>query len=366
MPHIVLLSGGTACRSINLALCHHAAKLTRIVPASDSGGSSKVIRETLGILPVGDIRQALMTMAHGEGRAGEVVRLCNARLSDMAEPAGAAREFAFYVSGDHPFIRAMDTALGSAITEYLRLFAEQAGPDFDLRNGSIGNFILTGAYLAHDRDINAAIGVFRRLCGISGNVWPVTTRNDMELCALLSNGRRIDGQHRITRLAGDDAPIASLLVRAGGEVPDANPAAVEAIGTADAIVFGPGSFFTSILPHVIVTGIARAVADNWRARKLFIANILEDAETADRPLAGLIGVFLDTCRAKAGDGVFVDTAVVNRDPFPFERSARGYRYLRTGSLDGIETIAGDFEDAWDRGRHDGEAVAALIMRVAVS
>ena len=98
LPHLVLFSGGTACRSTNLALCAKPVRLTRIVPAWDSGGSSKVIRESLDVLGVGDIRQALMTMAHGEGRAGDVVKVCNARLtSSSAEDANT--EFALYAEG---------------------------------------------------------------------------------------------------------------------------------------------------------------------------------------------------------------------------------------------------------------------------
>ena len=58
-PHIVLFSGGSACRNINIALSRMSARLTRIVPAWDSGGSSKVLREAFDMLPVGDVRQGL-------------------------------------------------------------------------------------------------------------------------------------------------------------------------------------------------------------------------------------------------------------------------------------------------------------------
>lgn len=56
MKRIVLFSGGSACRSLNIALCHHPVSLTRIVPAWDSGGSSRSIRENIDVLSVGDIR----------------------------------------------------------------------------------------------------------------------------------------------------------------------------------------------------------------------------------------------------------------------------------------------------------------------
>src|SRR6266566_3708018 len=99
-PRVVLFSGGSACRDINLALCRHAA-LTRVVPAWDSGGSSRVIRATLGILSIGDIRQALMTMAQGENSAGDVVKLCNTRLSDTASTTALRTEFELYADGEH-------------------------------------------------------------------------------------------------------------------------------------------------------------------------------------------------------------------------------------------------------------------------
>ncbi len=359
IPNIVLFSGGTACRSINLALCRKGAAVTRIVPASDSGGSSKIIRERLGILPVGDIRQALMTMAHGEGRAGEIVKICNARLSDSGTPGDLAREFTFYVSGNHPLIAAMDPVVRTAIIRYLGRFAATVGSDFDLRNGSIGNFILTGAFLEEDGDINAAIEVFRNLCGISGNVWPVTADNTMTLAAVLRDSRRIEGQHAITRLHEDDARIGigALEIDASGSQPRASNAVLAAIAKADLIVFGPGSFFTSLLPHAMVDGIAEAVMKNVRAKKIFVSNVLEDAETVGRSVAELLGIL-------AQAGIRFDTAIIHRDSLPLERSTRGFRYVRAG-LPRIPHISADFEDAWDRGRHDGAAMAAILLQLSL-
>lgn len=62
----------------------------------------------------------------------------------------------------------MEPGLRGAILNYLRTFRDGIGADFDFRNGSIGNFILTGAHLAHNGDINTAIFVFRKLCDITG------------------------------------------------------------------------------------------------------------------------------------------------------------------------------------------------------
>ena len=368
LPHIVLFSGGTACRSTNLALCSKPVRLTRIVPAWDSGGSSKVIRESLGVLAVGDIRQALMTMAHGEGRAGDVVKVCNARLTSGAE-ADACIEFSLYAEGRHPLLERMEPGLRGAILNYLRIFRAAIGPDFDFRNGSVGNFILTGAHLAHNSDINTAIFVFRKLCDVTGHVWPSTAADGVALSAVLNDGSRVDGQHRVTGL--DDAESRTgireiSLSAAGGGVP-ANEAVIESLEGADAIVFGPGSFFTSVLPHFLVEGIVPAIARNIHARRVFIGNILQCRETKGLDLARMLEIAAGLWRARGGEDARPFTHVLaNRQLLPFEKTVGAFAYLGNGALEtvcahlGAEALIGEFEDPWQRGNHDGRAVADAL------
>lgn len=367
LPHIVLFSGGSACRSTNLALLSRPVRLTRVVPAWDSGGSSKVIRENLGVLAVGDIRQALMTMAHGEGRAGDVVKVCNARLSSGSDEDARA-EFALYAEGRHPLLERMEPGLRGAILNYLRIFRAAIGPGFDFRNGSIGNFILTGAHLAHDGDINTAIFVFRKLCDISGHVWPSTEASSVALSAVLNDGTRIVGQHRVTAL--EEGPgrigIREIALAAEGGVP-ANDAVLESLESADAIVFGPGSFFTSVLPHLLVEGIVPAIARNVHARRIFIGNILQCRETRGLDLARMLdvaaGLWLERGGAEARPFTHV---LANRQLLPFEKTVGAFAYLGNGALEeaaariGAEAVIGEFEDPWQRGQHDGAAVAGLI------
>jgi len=368
LPHIVLFSGGTACRSTNLALCSKPVRLTRIVPAWDSGGSSKVIRESLGVLAVGDIRQALMTMAHGEGRAGDVVKVCNARLTSGAE-ADARTEFSLYAEGRHPLLERMEPGLRGAILNYLRTFRAAIGADFDFRNGSIGNFILTGAHLAHNRDINTAIFVFRKLCDVTGHVWPSTAADGVALSAVLNDGSRVEGQHRVTGLDDGQSPTGIReisLTAAGGGVP-ANEAAIESLESADAIVFGPGSFFTSVLPHFLVEGVVPAIARNIHARRIFIGNILQCRETRGLDLARMLEIAAGLWRARGGADVRPFTHVLaNRQLLPFEKTVGAFAYLGNGALEeasahlGAEALIGEFEDPWQRGNHDGRAVADAL------
>lgn len=367
--HVVLFSGGTACRSINIALSRRGLRLTRIVPAWDSGGSSKVLRESFGMLPVGDIRQALMTMAHGEGHAGDVVKICNARLSDHGATGELKLEFDWFADGKHPLLQRMTPALRRQILNYLDLFRSMLPPDFDFRSGSIGNFILTGAYLANGRNINRAISVFRELCGIDGNVWPASTSDGIQLAARLCNGKELDRQHLITRLSGDDASAGiadiELLAGLGGDPIEANRAALDAIADADMIVFGPGSFYTSILPHLLVDGMCEALGARAGVPIVFIGNILECPETRGETLGRLVGVF-QARLANGQGGPGLTHILANRELFPFEKRVGEFPYLKQGQLAafaaaaGVEIIEGDFEDAWTRGVHDGEAVAEAV------
>jgi uncharacterized cofD-like protein len=337
-----------------MELARRGLEVTRIAPPWDSGGSSKPIRERLHLLSVGDIRNALMALAHGEGRAGQVVRVCNTRLSDSEDRAALERELQFYLE---------DSRLGEPITGYLRRFTAAVGPGFDLRRGSLGNFVLAGAWLAHGNDINAAISVFRTLCSIQGNVWPTSTDNDLQLEAVLNNGVPVDGQHRITALDAAHARVGireiRLLRSAGGE-PQANERALQALARADAVVCGPGSFYTSVLPHVLVPGVARALGQ--KAPVILVGNMLECPETVGLSLNRMMAAFL----AHAP----LTHVLANQSPTPFQRSVGGYRYIAFDAQDplltryGVRALGRDFEDPWQRGIHEPALVAAAVEQIA--
>lgn len=373
MPHIVLFSGGTACRSINLALSRKGVELTRVVPSWDSGGSSKGIRDALDVLSVGDVRQALMTMAYGEGRVGDVVKICNARVSLQADHEGAKAEFEFYASGRHPSLLRLDAGLRGAILTYLQTFETAVGTAFDHRNCSIGNAILTGAYLAHNRDVNTAIFVFRKICDIAGNVWPSSLDDDAVLSAQLKNGCILTAQDAVTNLSPEDAEVGirSVSLRNASAAPvRANPAVIEAIKSADLIVFGPGSPYTSILPHLLVEGIASAV-EAQPCGKVFIGNILQCRESTGSDLGDIVAAADHLCRvARLGasdTGSIFTHVLANRVLFPFAKTVGSFSYLGSETIDGDAdriVMRGEFEDAWNRGQHDGDQIAERLLSLA--
>ena len=369
MKRIIMFGGGSGSRDITMALCRAGYALTRVVPAWDSGGSSKALRQKLGILAMGDIRQALMTLAHGEHRVGSVVRFFNARMSDTDHQADLQAEFAFYASGCHPLLATMAPGIRDAILDYLRVFQASTGDGFNFRRGSIGNFVLTGAYLAHGRNINTAIGLFRQLCGIDGHVWPSTTDDGVELCAVLRDGSQVQGQDQVTALPAELAQIGIrcvYLTRSGHALdldrrPLANPAVLEAIGAADAILYGPGSFYTSTMAHLSVNGITQAItATAHKVPKILIGNILECPETTGRTLAELQHDFV---LASGANGL--THLIVNQGWVPFERVLKGFRYLPPGVITATpgcapQMVTDDFEDPWSRGKHDAAKIAATL------
>jgi uncharacterized cofD-like protein len=369
MKRIVLFSGGSACRAINVALCNKA-HVTRLVPAWDSGGSSKVIREKLGILAIGDLRQALMTMAHGEsrGRVGDVVKICNARLSNNLGNDEARTEFLFYAEGRHPLLERMEPGLRAAILNYLKTFAVNVGDDFDFRNGSIGNFILTGACLAHNGDVNTAIFVFRKLCNIDGDVWPSSLNNDLILNATLKDDRTIERQDAITNLSLEDSNIGIAEVQLTREVglpAECNPAAIEAIMKADLIAFGPGSFYSSLLPHLQIDGIAQALSC-VDCPRVWIGNILQCPETIGMTIGDCIDVSSTGWnRSSHSTKPLLTHVLANRVLFPFQKTVGSFSYL-SDTLNGrsaCEVVIGEYEDAWNRGQHDGEAIAEELQTI---
>ena len=315
----------------------------------------------------------LVNIASYQCKAGDVVKIFNARLSGVLGPAEAEEEFRFFAGGGHPLLQRMDPALSGTILHYLDLFGAMIPAGFDFGNGSIGNFILTGAYLAHDNDINAAILEFRRLLGISGHVWPSSIQPDVQLSARLGSGHEVYGQHVVTSLDGEEAALGisdiALTSRASGGAVNANPLILGAIARADAVVFGPGSFYASILPHLLVQGVPQALAANRHARRIFIGNILECPETRGANLAGLVEVFIERMQRATGEAPFLTHILSNRELFPFAKTVGRFRYLREGRIEalgqerGIAVISSEFEDAWNRGQHDGEEVAAAILRL---
>lgn len=382
---VVVFAGGTAFREINIELTQHVRHISRIVPIWDNGGSSKILRQHFSVIPVGDVRHVLMTMAHGEGRVGQVVRLFNWRLPDIGSEKELRIELDRFVSGQHPLIASIEPSLKDVITTYLQQFAAELPATMDLRRGSIGNFVLIGAYLAHAKNMNTAIYVFRQLCSIRGHVWPVSLQTKLHIGAQLEGGQNIVGQELVTKIDRNryrekiksifftediteqhppDPPIRS----------EPNPLVLEALKEADVIVFGPGSFFTSLLPHVMVDDVADTIA-SLDIPKVLVGNMVESSETYNQTLEELVDKFLTTANqfgsVKRVASKYITHILANNSSRFGLLPIAGKRYLPLGNLErfsneGITLIARDFEDPWHRGHHNSKYVAEIIIALGMN
>lgn len=251
-PKIVCLGGGTGLSTLLKGLKLFTPNITAIVTVSDDGGGSRVLRDELGILPPGDIRNCILALSNIEPT---MTKLLNYRFTD-----------------------------GS------------------LKGQSFGNLFLAAMYGISDT-FEKAVYKMSDVLNITGKVVPVTTEN-VDLLAELEDGSIVKGETEIV----DAKKLNGLKIRKIKLVPD-NPAplpdAVSAIHDADLIILGPGSLYTSILPNLLVDGIPQAIAAST-AKKLYIANVMtQEGETEGFTVSDHIKVlyrhslpdFIDMCLA---------------------------------------------------------------------
>ncbi|HBJ2621836.1 TPA: YvcK family protein [Clostridium botulinum] len=219
-PKIVVIGGGTGLSTMLRGLKYYTSNITAIVTVADDGGGSGDLREDLGMLPPGDIRNCILALADTE-----------------------------------------------PIMENLLQYRFKEGK---LKNQSFGNLFLAAMDGISD-NFEEAVQKMSSVLAVTGKVVPVTLDN-MELEATLKNGKVIRGESQIPEEAiKQNSKIKSFRI-----IPeDAKPLkeAIEAIREADAIVMGPGSLYTSIIPNLLVKDIAKEVRKS-DALKFYISNIM--------------------------------------------------------------------------------------------
>lgn len=286
--------------------------ITAVVTVSDDGGSSGRLRVEMGVLPPGDIRNCLVALADSESLMAE---LFNYRFTGTGSLAGH--------SFGNLFIAAMSEITG----------------DFEL-----------------------AVKRSSEVLAIRGKVLPATC-DDCSLGAVLADGRRVIGE---SVLATYDSPIESVFLSPCDC--HALPEALEAIEQADAIVLGPGSLYTSVMPNLLVPGMAEAVRHS-RAVKVYACNVMtEQGETTGYTAQR----HLEALRAHAGHDI-VEWIIVSSSTISDELRRR---YLvegaepvayDTGALRamGVEVMEVDVSSQTDLVRHDPMRLALAVAEVAL-
>lgn len=202
----VAVGGGHGLSRALAALARIADHVTAVVTTADDGGSSGRLRRTFGVVPPGDMRMALASLA----RRGDLSRLLQYR------------------------------------------FAAAPGSPAELADHSLGNLLIVALTDLHDGDVVAALEEVGELLEVPGRVLPCTTQ-PVRLHARLADGE-VSGQAIVAR----SQRVEQVWLEPTD--PPATPQATAAVAAADLVVLGPGSLYTSLLPNLLVPGIAAAVA----------------------------------------------------------------------------------------------------------
>jgi uncharacterized cofD-like protein len=270
---IVTIGGGTGPFALLSSLKRYPCAITAIVTMADSGGSSRRLMDEFGQLPLGDLRQALVALS----RKGVLWR-------DV---------FTFR-------FRQGKGSRGSTV-------ADAAG----VSGHSLGNLIISALQDMNDGDLLVAIQDAQELLDTAGDVLPVTL-DHATLCAEVEGGETICGETEIdTRGAHHPERLPAIRRLFLRERAGACAQAVRAIRHADTLIIGPGDLYTSILPNLLVDGIAEAIHAS-AAEKIYVCNLMtKHGETDDfhasdfvREVHRYLGGRVD--RVIVHDGVFPD------------------------------------------------------------
>jgi uncharacterized cofD-like protein len=276
----------------------------------DSGGSSGQLRDELGVLPPGDVLKCALALARNEGEARRVLL---ARLPTLEQ--------------------------------------------HDRLAGHTGGNLLLSMMEQYSGDFLAAVDALRGLLGCRGRVWPVSVQ-PATLCAEYNDGTRARGEVDVDAGQRRGLQVSRLWLDPDVSI---HPAVASAIRAFDAVIIGPGSFFTSLMPPLLVRGVREALAD-VRGPIVLIANLL----TEGRGMNGFTAADAARWVAEAIDRP-VDVLIANTGR-PSSSSLQRYAAeskepLELGLLaDAIEPVLGRF---WctEIARHDRRRLSFAVWSV---
>jgi len=316
---LVALGGGTGLSTLLAGLKQLVAKpdepiwietLSAIVTVSDNGGSSGRLRDELQMLPPGDIRNCIVALSE-------------------------------------------DSSLLS------RLFRYRFRGEGELGGHSFGNLFLA-ALTEVTGDFTEAVRLSSEVLASKGHIFPATI-SDVHLVAELDDGSIVHGE---TQISASRAPIRNLRLEPERCLP--LPQALKELKNADVITVGPGSLYTSILPNLLVSQVAKVIGES-RATKIFVSNLMTQPGETDGYTALQ---HLETLRKYAPEINF-DFVVVNDrkiSPEQAKRYAAEQAYqigIDDPILDSLdqttEVMRADLLDEGEKVRHSSARLARVVL-----
>lgn len=302
-PRVVAVGGGHGMAQVLDAVLGYAGSITAVVTVADDGGSSGRLVPELDIPPPGDIRRCLLALT----------------------PA------------DSPWRHLFEYRFAGA----------------DVSGHSLGNLII--ASLADiEADFESGLARAKELLGSVGSVIPAAPAH-LRLTAVV-DGRTVEGQEAISRSRGR---ISALGVSPSGIT--ASPHAIEALLSADQIVLGPGSLYTSLIATLIVPGIAGAINQS-SADLVYVANLItQDGETLGMDAADHVAALLDLAGLRPPAAIVAASGTVDVAP-PLEPVHVDPKAM---AFHGIETVCAELADPeapWPQ--HDPARLGRVLAELA--
>lgn len=258
MKKVVIIGGGTGNFTVLRGLKNYPVDLSAIVSMADDGGSTGILRDELGVLPPGDVRQCLIA------------------LSNSSNMMRSLMNYRFENGG--------------------------------LEGHSFGNLLLS-ALEKVTGSFEKAVEEVSKILFIKGKVIPVTT-HQVRLKMLLSNRKLLEGEREVYLSHEIDQGYKSIYLE---PFPKANPHAIDEIMSADVIVLGPGGLHTSLIPNLLVEGLSAALRAS-KAKKAFVVNLMN---RKGQTTGFKVSNYLEEIVRFIGKDIF-DYILVNNQPPPQE------------------------------------------------
>ena len=286
-------------------------EITAIVTVSDDGGSSGRLRRDFDVLPPGDIRNCMVALSE-------------------------------------------DEALLSRLFQYR--FTSGRG----LKGHSFGNLFLT-ALNDMTGDFAQAVKMSSEVLASAGHIFPATAKR-VVLQATLTNGRIVAGESRISK---SRSPIQSIQLRPAVCKPLEET--LRAIRNADLITFGPGSLYTSVIPNLLVQGVAKAIQSSKAAKACFVNLMWQPGETTGLTASDHVNAI-----CKHAGRPLVDYAIVNTTrlgPASLKKYERQESRPVVSDMEelrrlGVEVVEAPLALVKGLVRHDPDASAAIAVKLA--
>ncbi|GAB6138028.1 gluconeogenesis factor YvcK family protein [Halanaerobaculum tunisiense] len=311
-PKIVVVGGGTGLSTLLRGLKKYTTNVTALVTVADDGGSSGMLRDELGVLPPGDIRNCLVALADTE-----------------------------------PLME--------------KLFQYRYTKGTDLKGHSFGNlFIATMSEVLGD--FEKGVKASSEVLAIRGQVLPATLE-DVTLSARLQDGQIVKGESQIPEA---DGAIEEVFIDPVDS--DPVPEALAAIEDADAIILGPGSLYTSVLPNLLVENLNQAIKDS-EAMTAYVCNVMtQPGETDGYTASDHVQAIYDHIDSEIMDYILVNDQQIEPElleKYAEEGSEPVEIDLAKLKEQGVKVIQEQMINQSDLVRHDSDDLAKAIMDLVI-